>query len=83
MSKSGRIWIDSFTSLDDLKPAQVNNPDLLLHALKMAKRVSTFELSERPSLCNAIEALKKRGLVQFDQSLGYPWIGFIFPEPSP
>lgn len=71
--------IDCFTALDDL-PKKLHADDAaVLRALKVSKRVSSFDLQDSPSLASTVMSLDKSGTIKLvDQ--GYPWYAVEFPS---
>ena len=70
--------VDCFTALDDL-PKKLHSDDAaVLRALKVSKRVSSFDLQESPTLASTVMSLDKSGTIKLiDQ--GYPWYAVEFP----
>jgi len=66
-------FIDQFSSLDEIKRKDENNPEIVAHVLRLVGRFSTFEMSERPGLWRTVDGLRRSGEIVFDESLGYPW----------
>lgn len=75
MARSNRIFIDSFTSLDDIPKRDRRDPDVLLEFFERTgtRRVSTFEMDQH--IMNALNALEKRGRLKWTDE-PYPWHGF-------
>ena len=79
--KNGRIFLDRFSSIDHLTKRELADDDVVMHALRSTPRVSTFEMSETPSVRNAVERLVKKGFITLDtKSVGYPWIAIKFVD---
>lgn len=70
-----RIYMDCFTSLDDMPKKKRRDPDELLKFFERTKtrRVSTFEMDQ--GIMNAMNALEKRGVLKWTDT-PYPWHGF-------
>ena len=75
-----RIFIDRFSSIDHLTKRQLADDDLVLTTLRMTPRVSTFEMLENIAVRRAVERLIKKGVIQLNNDLGYPWHGITFPK---
>jgi len=76
--KNSRVFIDRFSSIDHLTKRQLSDDDLVMTALRMTPRVSTFEMSENITVRRAVERLIKKGAIRFNNELGYPWHGISF-----
>lgn len=70
-----KIYLDSFSSLDDIPKKDRSKRDVLLKFFKDSKirRVSTFEMTQ--PIWNVLKALEKDGELTFVDS-GYPWHAF-------
>lgn len=70
-----KLYMDSFTSLDDIPKKDRSKSDVLLECFKKSKvrRVSTFEMTQ--PIWNALKALETAGELTFVES-GYPWHAF-------
>lgn len=70
-----RLFLDRFTSLDELPKKQRTDPDALLRYFRehQIRRVSTFEMTQ--GIMNAMKALEKRGVLRWVDS-AYPWHDF-------
>jgi hypothetical protein len=79
---SGRIHLDCFTSLDELKPKQRSDPMAVLEVLRRTKRFSAFDMYDM-KLVNSVEALQRMGRIKTDNSCGYPWVNVEIIEPKP
>ncbi len=79
--KTGRIFIDRFSSIDHLTKRDLADDDVVMRALHSTPRVSTFEMSENIGVRNAIERLERAGKIIMDtESVGYPWIAIKFVD---
>lgn len=70
---TGRIFIDTFSSLDGIPKKLHGDDDTVLHVLMLAKRFSTFEASESSKLAATIKRLEKAGKIKLEQNSQYPW----------
>jgi len=70
-----RVFVDSFTSLDDIPKKQRAKTDVLLAFFQKTgtRRVSTFEMDDR--IMTAMQQLEKDGKLEWVES-GYPWHEF-------
>lgn len=66
----GPVFIDCFTSLDDLPKKLHGDEDSVFQALIYARRVSTFEMTQ--PLWNTMKRLESKGRIRIEKS-GYPW----------
>lgn len=71
------IHIDTFSSLDDLKPKDRKDPEAVLSALRTAKRFSCFEASEYQSLARTLVVLQESGRLKIDHESQYPWVDVV------
>ena len=60
--KNGRIFLDRFSSIDHLTKRELADDDVVMHALRSTPRVSTFEMSETPSVRNGSRAFGEEGI---------------------
>lgn len=74
--------IDCFTALDDLPKKLHADSAAVLRALKVSKRISSFELSEYRSLASTVLDLEKCGNIKL-VDIGYPWYAVEFPSVQP
>lgn len=68
-----RVFLDCFTSLDDLKPKEKRDPEAVLAVLRHTKRFSAFDMADR-AICGTICDLETAGRIKTDNSPGFPWI---------
>jgi hypothetical protein len=66
-----RIFIDRFSSLDDLPKKQYGDEMAVLRALAGPQRFSCFEMTQ--SLFNTIKRLEEKGYLSIDNTTPYPW----------
>lgn len=73
---NGAVYIDSFSSLDDIPKKKRRDPDVLLAFFQKTgtRRVSTFEMDEK--IMDAMNKLKERGLLEWSEDSLYPWHDF-------
>ena len=71
------IYVDSFTTLDDLKPRQEGHDGMVLEALRQARRFSIFDATRTRRLAETIMRLTESGRLETDNSVGYPWIKVV------
>lgn len=76
---TGRIFLDTFTSLDDLPKKLHGDDESVFIALGLAKRVSTFKMTQ--TLWNTMKRLEKAGRIVIEKS-GYPWHNVTIVEPT-
>lgn len=76
-----KIYLDSFSSLDDIPKKDQSKRDVLLAFFKKTKtrRVSTFEMTQ--PIWNTLKALEKDGELTFVES-SYPWHAFKLKDDS-
>ena len=68
-----RVFVDTFSSFDDLKARQRRDPDVVLSVLARAGRFSCFEMSEHcRTLWPTVLGLERDGLIEILPA-GYPW----------
>lgn len=74
----GRIFIDSFSSLDDMPKKKRRDPETLLKFFRESgtRRVSTFEMDQH--IMDAMNKLEKGGKLEWIVS-AYPWHAFRLP----
>lgn len=71
--------IDTFTSLDDLKPKERRDPEAVLAVLRRAGRFSAWDMDNR-ALRETVCALQESGRIVTDTvSVGFPWIAVTVP----
>ena len=68
---NGRVFIDCFTSLDDLPKKLYGDDMAVLKALSKSERFSCFEMTGK--LHGTIKRLERRGLLKIDTTTPYPW----------
>jgi hypothetical protein len=70
-----RIYLDTFSSLDDIPKKDRSKPAVLLEFFQKSncRRVSTFEMTQ--PIWNALKKLEADGKLEFVES-GYPWHAF-------
>lgn len=76
---NGAVYIDCFSSLDDIPKRDRRKPDVLLAFFQKTgtRRVSTFEMDAK--IMDAMNALEKAGKLEWVES-GYPWHAFKLKE---
>lgn len=82
MSRGYRVFVDSFTALDDLKKKDHGDPDKVLDALRATNgRFSTFDIGTA-KLAGTMDYLKRVGLIVYDNPQPrYPWCQVKLVEP--
>ena len=70
-------FVDTFSSLDDLRAKDRSNDDMVAAMLVKVKRFSIFEATEHQNLAATLMRLKDSGRVKTDNSCGYPWIEVV------
>lgn len=77
----GAIYVDSFSSLDDIPKKDRAHDDVLLafFAKSGVRRVSTFEMTQ--PIMNAMNRLEKAGKLKWVES-AYPWHAFELLPPT-
>lgn len=74
--KNGRVFVDCFSSLDDVPRKKRSDGLAVLAVLAVAKKFSCFEV-DRP-LAHALAEIKQRKWAIFDvETIGYPWTKVI------
>lgn len=89
------MFVDSFTSLDDVPARQHGDPRAILSALKAAKRFSCWDVDGAPRLWATIKGLEGDGLITLDnyhpkkhdpldpgkpRQSAYPWTLVVLTE---
>lgn len=79
---ANRVFIDTFSSLDDIPKKDRAKADVLLAFFQRTgvRRVSTFEMDAK--IMRAMESLKAAGKLEWVES-GYPWHAFKLIEVKP
>jgi len=67
------VFLDTFTSLDELKPKERKNPLLVLRILARAQRFSVFDMVSSPTLQKTMKHLFNEGLLEEVSDGLYPW----------
>ena len=74
MSRHCAVHLCSFTSLDDLKPKQRRDPEVVLAVLRETGRFSAFDMYDM-KLVRSVETLKDQGRIRTDPTkYGFPWV---------
>jgi len=68
-----RIFIDTFSSLDELPKKHHGDPEKVLNVLRKEGRFSTFEMAESPTLWRTVDGLRREGRIELDNNTPYPW----------
>lgn len=76
---SGRVFIDTFSSMDDLPKKYWGDEMSVLEVLRVTRRVSTFEMNQ--TLMDTLNRLEAKGLIT-DLKGGYPWHEYKINEPG-
>jgi hypothetical protein len=76
MTFQGRVFIDTFSSLDELKGKDRANPHKVLKVLKQTGRFSCFEVDPKIGAC--LNLLKEQGKIEYEPEppkgrSQYPW----------
>lgn len=69
--RNGRVFIDQFSSLDDLPKKLYGDDMAVLKALSVSQRFSCFEMTGK--LFNTIKRLEQNGFLRIDNTTPYPW----------
>jgi hypothetical protein len=75
------IHLDSFTSLDDLKPKERRDPEAVLAVLRRTRRFSVWDMDNK-AICSTVCDLLRSGRIKQTDRLGYPWCAVEIVEPS-
>lgn len=81
---NGAVYIDCFSSLDDIPKRKRRDPDVLLAFFQKTgtRRVSTFEVDDK--IMNAMNVLRDRGALKWSEDSVYPWHDFtLIEQPTP
>jgi hypothetical protein len=70
------MFLDRFSSLDDLPKRLYGNDMAVLKALSKAERFSCFEMTG--GLFDTIKRLEQRGLLRIEKDTPYPWTNTPF-----
>jgi len=77
---SYRVYVDCFTSLDDLKPKERRDPEAVLDVLRHAKRFSVWDM-DNLDLANTVTGLIRSGRITTDpDAIGFPWTAVTVNE---
>jgi predicted kinase len=68
-----RIHVDSFTSLNDLKPNDWRDYEKVKAAALAAGRFSVFEATQSDTAARQMTTLCRDPDVEIDNTCGYPW----------
>jgi hypothetical protein len=73
-----RVFIDIFSSLDDLPKAKRRDALAVLALLAKTGKFSCFEIDD--ALASALRKLERREWMETTHRLGYPWIGVVITD---
>ncbi len=73
-----RVFLDTFSSLDDLPKAKRRDALAVLAMLAKTGKFSCFEVDD--ALASTLTVLERREWMQVTQRFGYPWLGIVITD---